>query len=535
MATTPSKIPTEKIRHVHVLVSKKLAIVNASSAVVARLINVFGFVWVLSYLLHRISVEEFSIYPLVNAIMLFSPFFFSFFVGGVTRLTIADYAKNKKLSVETTVSSIFPILFLFSFIFFIGAIFLAENLEHIFSVPPEHQESAAAMLILLASSFTFQMILLPFGMGHHIRQRFIELNAFTITRDLLKITLMYLFFTIFGATIFWVVVATVIAEVLYAVVVTWRSRRLVPALRMRYHAFQWARAREILSFGVWTTLGRLASILYISAGTFVLNLSGTAADVTSYYLAASCFQHIQALITVARQPLQPALIAMHTLRDEARLKDASLRGGKYGLWVALLVALPLAVFSSDFVRLVSSDGLPHAPLVLILFMALFLVNQPTGMLPSVALARGEVRRFNLRACLSSAICVAAVVWLVRGLDLGAAGAAFAITLGTLATQLLFVLPLYLELSRSTLADVWRHVIAPGLTPAVAGGAAWLATAAVVLPLGTWLALGTAAAGGGVVYAATLLLLCLDPRDRDVVAAVMSPLGAIRRKTNERQG
>ena len=65
----------------HVVISKRLVVTNAVSAVLVRLLNVFLLLWVYHYLLARISPEQFAVYPVVMAMMLFAPLFFSFFTG----------------------------------------------------------------------------------------------------------------------------------------------------------------------------------------------------------------------------------------------------------------------------------------------------------------------------------------------------------------------------------------------------------------------------------------------------------------------
>ena len=91
--------------------------------------------------------------------------------------------------------------------------------------------------------------------------------------------------------------------------------------------------------------------LYITAGTILLNIHGSAIDVTVYHLGATFFRQLQSLIGVAHQPLQPALISMNSRHEEARLARTALRGGRYGLWVSLVVAVPVAVLGPELVRL----------------------------------------------------------------------------------------------------------------------------------------------------------------------------------------
>jgi O-antigen/teichoic acid export membrane protein len=222
------------------------------------------------------------------------------------------------------------------------------------------------------------------------------------------------------------------------------------------------------------------------------------------------------MVGVARQPLQPALIAMHSLGDDVRLAGASRRGGRYGLWAALMVACPTMVFASDFAVLLLGESLADAPTVILLLMSVFFFNQPAGLLPMIAMARGEVRRFNQLALASTLACFLLMVALVQGLGLGALGAAVAIAVGTALTQVLWMWPLNLRLSKITPADFVRHVLLPGFAPALVATFVWIGFAMTYRPITSWLELLLVPVPGVAVYTATLALFCLDDTDHRVL-------------------
>ena len=121
-------------------------------------------------------------------------------------------------------------------------------------------------------------------------------------RDLLRAALLVTFLVTIEAAVIWVVVATFIAKILLLVVTLIRSLLMVPELRFERRLFKFSRARQMMSFGMWTTLGRLGSIMYTNAATLVLNIHGSAVDVTSYHIGATFFRQIQSTISLAAQP-----------------------------------------------------------------------------------------------------------------------------------------------------------------------------------------------------------------------------------------
>lgn len=507
--------------HKHVVVSRQLVMVNAASSVLARLLNVFALIWVYQYLLARIPADEFAIYPTVMAVMVFAPFFFSFFTGGVSRYIISAYALDDKTRVEEIVSSIVPLLVLISLLFCALGALLAIFVDVVLVVPPQMVGDMQIMVALLVGSFAIQMALLPFGVGFHVRQRFVELNILWLARDTLRIVLVFALLTLDSPAVIWLVVSTVIADLMHLTAVTLRSRALTPELKFRIRAFRWPVARTLVSFGIWTTLGRLAAMLYINAGVLVLNRFGTAQDVTLFYLAASLFQQIQGMISFARQPLQPSLVAMHALADRERLRRAAVRGATYGLWAALIVACPLAIFASQFVTLVMGPSFADGAVVIVLLMAVFVFNQPAGLLPMIAVATGQVRTFNVAAFISTALGFLAMVVVAGPLGLGAAGTAGAILAVSAAAQLVYFWPLNFRLTGMTRTVFVREVLCRGLAPAFAGSLVWLIAATTMDATG-WVSLAVAVATGGVVYGATLLA-CLDGGDRKLVRMVWHKL------------
>ncbi|MEM7237788.1 MAG: hypothetical protein AAF501_08200 [Pseudomonadota bacterium] len=511
--------PTPEPEHKHIAVDRRLVMINGASSVLTRLATVFGLLWAYQYLLARISTEEFAIYPVLTAVMVFAPLFFSFFAGGVSRNIISSYAAGDFTGATRVVSSIFPFILGVTALFVVAAVGFAYAMPSVLTLPSDQIGDARFMFALLAANFALQMVLLPFGVGLHVKQRFVELNLIGLAREVIRIGLVYFLLTNVSVSIVWIAVATAAAETLHNLVVTWRSCRLVPELRFKPGLYNTATAMELFSFGIWTTLGRLAAIFYTTMGTLLLNGFGTATDVTNYHLGLTCFQQIQSMIGIARQPLQPALIAMSTLDDEKRLERAAVRDGRYGLWVSLMVACPLAILSQDFVYLLLGPEFSDAAWVLVCLMAVFPFSQAAGILPMVAIARGEVRRFNVAALMSTLAGLGAMLIVARWFDLGAIGVAAALLIVTALAQVIYFWPLNFRLSGLSPATFRREVLIPGMLPAVLASVVWVVLSATIT-IESWLVLGLVASAGGLVYTGVLFGHCLDPADRELVSKLI---------------
>ena len=325
------------------IVSQRLVAINAASSLGARLLNVTVLLWMYQYLLTRISPEEFAVYAVLMALMAFAPLFFSVFTGGVSRYIVEAYALDQPRRVAEITSSILPLLGAASATFLLSGLVVAVFIEDILNIAPGMEDTARLMLCLLVANYALQMVTLPFATGFHVRQRFVELNMLGVLRDVLRIILLVTLLVGIGPSVLWVVVASVISDQAHLAAVLFRSRQLVPEVRFKSELFRWETGRKLVSFGLWTTLGQLANLMVTSVGVLILNAYGTALDVTVYHLGATAFRQIESAIGLAAFPLLPALTAMHSLADRARLARTTLRGGRYGLWVSLFVACPAAI------------------------------------------------------------------------------------------------------------------------------------------------------------------------------------------------
>ncbi len=514
------------VDHKNITVSKGLVVVNSASSVLAKIINMTVLLWVYQYLLKRIPAEEFAVLPVVTAVMVFAPLFFSFFSSGVSRYVVEAYAKGDFERVTRIVSSIFVPVTLCACVFLLVGMLFAFNIEKVLNIAPQMVESARIMMALLVVSFAFQMLALPFISGFHIKQRFVELNYLGIGRDLVRIALIFSLLIGIGPQVIWVVVATFVSEMIYTIVTVTRSRMMIAELRFRRAFFEKSQALEIAGFGVWTTLGRLGGIMYTNAATIVLNIHGTAVDVTSYHIGSTFYRQLESMIGLASQPLQPVMTAMHALEDRQRLGRTVFRGGRYAIWVAMSVATPLVIFADTFIELYLGSDYSSASMVIIIFMIIFPFTQPTALLAMTAIAMARVREFFLPAFLFQAAGLGLMILFTTQTDLGAIGVTLSLTIITVMSQLLYYWPFCLKVTDSSFTDFVSQVLIPGYSPAIGASFIWLALKFTVLPQ-SWLVLALCAAVGMIVYLIVLFGFCLNQNEKRDLRLILSKVRVLK--------
>ena len=503
-------------------ISKRTVVVNSASFVLARVLNLSILVWLYQYLIARIPAQEFAIYPVVAAVMVFAPLFFSTFTGGILRHVVDAYARGDGEGVRRVVSSIVPAILAMTGVFLAAGFAFALGIDHVLNIPPALTGEAQLMMGLLVLVFAFQMVVLPFATGFHVRQRYVELNLLLLGRELVRLGVLLTLLTLYGAAVLWIVVATVVAETLYGVFSVWRSRRLVPELAFSPRLFDRAQMRELVSFGAWTTIGQLGIIMYTHAATIVLNLFGTDVDVLVYFVAATLFRQLEVMIFTAIAPLRTVLTAMQATGSIERIANTMQRGARFALWLSLAVAVPMIVFAADFVRLYMGPDYTSQSLVFVLLMLIFPFNQATILLPMTCVALARVREFFLPAFLFQAAGLAIMLVTAGVFDMGAVGVTLGLCLITVASQFFYYWRLSIVVSQTSLRWFVRRILVPGWLPALAALPVWIVCGAV-MPTQTWLQLGLAGAGGGVVYVAVLLAFGLERDEKAILAAALGRL------------
>ena len=332
-------------------IDKGLVLVNSATSAAYRLLSLSVLVWLQQYLLQRISAEEYALYPAIVGLLLCSTVLGEFLAGGAARYLTEAYARGDDERVSGVISSLLPVLVGAGLLLCALGALLVWQLTAFLHVEPSLLGDARTMTALLVLDAAVQLVLAPFVAGLHVRQRFVLWNAIQLGQESLRLLL--LFGLLFGAgtRVLWVVVASVVANQAGTLVRTLCAYRSVPGLRFRIASFRWATTRELMGFGAWTSLGTVANMLRYAAPPLLLNHLGTAAQVSSYHLGSLVVKNLHQLMLFATTPLQPVLTTLYATGQERRMGQLYLRGGRVSLWLTMLPATILLLFSSEIVAL----------------------------------------------------------------------------------------------------------------------------------------------------------------------------------------
>lgn len=496
-------------------IDKRLIAINSASSLAARLISVFVLVWLQQYLLRRISPGEYSLLPLVYAIMAFVPLITTVMTGGIGRYVVEAYASDDSERVSAIVSTMVPLLAALAVCLGSLAAIFIWKVNSILTIETGRVDEARLMFSILFASLLVRLVLGPFSLGLFVKQRFVLVNVIALVSEVVRLGLLFVLLFGFGPRVLWVVVASAVSELASFGITLLLSRSLVPELQICRGGFSRQIAKELVSFGGWTSLGQIARVIRERADIIVLNKLSTAIEVNCMYLGSLAYNQIRTTMGRVTAPLDPPLVALYAANDNARLRDAYVRGGKYVMWASLLVATPLIVFRNEVFQLYLGEAYAEhvtaAVVTALLLLGLSLASA-NEMVWKIARAAGDVGPLMRRLCLVQLANLILTIYLVAVHRMGAVGAALSSMLMVAISVPLLYLP---EACRLTGLQrrVWlRRTLVPGYLPAVVSGGALLVLQTVVEPE-SWTALLLCCAIGCLVYVVFLLGVCLERSER----------------------
>jgi O-antigen/teichoic acid export membrane protein len=500
-------------------ISKRLVLVNSTSAVLARVINISVVLWLNAHLLRRISPEELQLLPLLMSMIVLLPLFTSILTSGIGRFVLAAYAKGDDRTVTQIVSTMFPLLCAAATIILAGGWIFVWHIDKVLSVPSGRLWDARIMMALLVFAAAVKPPCTVFSVGFYVRQKFALQNTIGVCGELLRVCLLFVLLFGISTRVLWVVVANVATELVATAAVLILSMRMIPALRFRVREIQWDRARELVFFGGWNFLGQMAYRLKETVVLLILNRLATPMDVVVFNVGYQGRRQIDAWTDAMGGPLYPVVTGMHAIGAKDRVRGIYLRGGRIALWMMLIVGLPAAIYAQTIIRLYATRTYVEAAAVMVLSLAGLPITSGAWMIWQVSNATGRVRATSIYILVTQVSIIALASYAVQTWGWGATGVALAALAVSAIPEFLVLWPLGLKLADATF-DAWaRQTLIPGLAPGCVAGVVWAALGVTVRPDG-WTSLGLCTLAGALCYVAVLLAFCLEPKDRKDLAEMI---------------
>jgi O-antigen/teichoic acid export membrane protein len=445
-------------------VNKALIIINSFSFIFTQVLNISVIVWLQRYLLKRISVDEYSIYPIIVSVMMIISLVRTLFNAGVFRYGMAAYAKGDEESLhEVLASSFYLIICVASIIWLLGMVF-SWNINHVLKISDGLIWDARIMMALLLTNFAFDMASAPLFMGLNLKQKYYVINTVNSSVEILRLALLFLLLFLVSTRVLWIVVATVISHIIGTLVKVYLSKREIPSLKIRRKNFRWSTAKEMMGFGGWNFLLMLALSIRNSSDVVILNRLATPFDVTCFHLGRLFHKYSVMTWETARLSLFPVLTAMHSLEMETGLRNAYMRGGRYALWMTLFLATPVIAFREELLVIYVGQEFLLAATVALLLLLTIPLEYGNAMLRLIARASASMKALAIFTVIAQLVNITVTIYFVGSLKMGAAGSAFSTFFTFLILEPILVWPIGLTMVKMKLATFAKETLIPGLVP-----------------------------------------------------------------------
>ncbi len=503
-------------------ISKRLILINTVSSAVTTLLNLSVVVWLQQYLLKRVSAEEYSLVPLLGALMAFAPLLSMVLTGGIGRYITVAHARGDDDEVTRVCSTMFPLLMLGAVAFLAVGLGCAWYIDRLIVISPNQLWDARLMLSLMVVSGALQLPAAAFGSGFIVRQQLVLQDMINVGCQLFRLLL--LFILLFGVStrVLWITVAAFAADLLNLAIATPISMRILPAQRFRRQSIRWSLAREITSYGGWSLINQIAQTAKLAMDPVVLNRFSSATEVATFNVGGIAPRQFPALVGPLCRPFIPVFATLHATGDYARLCRTYLRTARYNAWVVITVAVPAIVFSRELMSLYLGDRYPGAALVMAILVVAPILESWNAMGQAALFAAGEVKTLAIRQIAVHSSNLLLTLLFVAYLGFGAVGSAGATLVAVLFIETTLMLPVCWRVTH-TPARAWvREVLLPTAVPAVPAIVLCLAIKGTI-GVSSWLGLFAASAVSALAYLVTVALVGLRDEDKGDLATVLAKI------------
>lgn len=497
----------------HIKINKYLVIINSAGSIIAKLINMAVLFWAYQYLLKRIPPEEFSIFPIVISIMVFLPLLTIVFSSGISRFIIDAYASGDEERVTQISSTMFVILLAAGMFLMVAGGFFVVFIDRILTIDSRFVLEARIMMGLLIATFALSLPLHPFALGFYILQKFIFEKTIRLCMEIFRIIVLFILLFYVSTSVMWLVVAISSSTFLSALIRVSISLRLVPSLRFRFKHIKFKLAKELITFGTWLLISNLANRIRMSSDPLILNKLASPLDVTSFHIGSMFLKHIQSMSMLLLYPLGPQLIAINAMKDNERFKRIYTRGGKYSLWMGMIITVPLIVYRKELMLLYVGEKYSDSSLVLMLLLLTVPFTFGHVMLNKIAFAIGKIRDLSITMLVMQIVNLILTIYLVGVQKMGAVGSALSTAIVMSAGYTGLYVPMGFRLLKLTFPTWIKETCIPGLLPGCVSCLIWLILRNLVQPT-TWLSLILCCISGGIVYVTVLVMFCFGQYEKD---------------------
>lgn len=303
------------------------------------------------YIVSHLGGEAYGFVSLINNFLQTSQIVtIAFNSMGARFITIALH-QDQEEKAKQYFSSLFYANLTVAAIILLVCLAVASNIQAVFHVPNELITDVSQSFVISGVAFALAMTFSVYTVSAYAKNR-LDLSAWRdMVKQLLRAVVILLLFIAFEPSIVYVSIASLVMELYYIAANRTITRKLLPDFRVKRSYFSFAALKELISSGIWNSIGRLSYTLLNDLDLMVANLFISAAAMGELSIAKTVPAAINSLVTTVVAVFLPT----YTIRYAKKDIDGLMKEMKKGIVTVGILIAPflcfLIAFGEDFYRL----------------------------------------------------------------------------------------------------------------------------------------------------------------------------------------
>lgn len=333
------------------------------------------------YLIRIVGKEAYGFYPLVDSLIGYTSIFTSAIGSMAGRFVTNTYYQGKLEDSKGYFNSIFAgYLFLAAIFTIIGIVFIAY-ITDLLSIPEYLELDVKWLFFFSVITMAISMSTTVFSLGTYVKDR-VDMNSMRdLASNLTKIFFILLLFLLFRPSIIFMGISAAFAALVAAGYNIYFRMKFISEIEINVRKyFSWYKLRNVISYGIWSSLNALSVILSTSINLLFTNIFINAEQTGDFSIANTVpglIASISGMLAITFTPHFNILYAEDKMQELVSEITKSIK------ILAFIIAIPTGFFlvnSDMFFKLwlptAYNERILNLSFITILFTMFGLVSNP---------------------------------------------------------------------------------------------------------------------------------------------------------------
>lgn len=303
------------------------------------------------YIVGQLGEESYGFVGLANNVTNYITLFTVAINGMLSRYITIEYSKKDYEMASGYLSTVIITQIILALILFVPMMFLAGNMEMFFNVSAEILNDVHILWILIFLAFLVSLSSGGLSSATFATNRLDIQSVVNMVTNALRTIILITVFVLFPPHVWYVGLATILANIVKIILNTWSKKRLMPEVKISYKYFDRKYIHNLVVVGVWNSLNKLQQILYSGLDLAITNIFINGSEMGFLSIAQSIPAQISSLINTIAGTFDPTM----TIAYGKGNLDEFLRQTKFSMkFTGFLCSVPIlgfVAFGKNFYQL----------------------------------------------------------------------------------------------------------------------------------------------------------------------------------------